>query len=104
MAVGNLAYVAERREEDRDEVFYRARAIGSDGKPVPLLIVNISPHGLMARCELPMHPGEALHVTLPGLGAVKAEVRWALGGRVGCQFARPVALAAYYELLATLLK
>jgi hypothetical protein len=32
-----------------------------------------------------------------------AEVRWSLGGRVGCQFETPVPLADYYELIAGML-
>ena len=33
-----------------------------------------------------------------------AEVRWALGGRIGCQFDQAIDLASYYELLSVLVK
>lgn len=101
--MGHLA-VSEFRREDRDEVHHRTRAINRDGQVVPLLVVNISPHGLMARCDARLADGDKLHIALPGIGQVAAQVRWALGGRIGCQFDRPVVLAHYYELLAILLR
>ncbi len=100
---GNLAY-AEIRREERDEVHYRARAFGPDAKPVTLLIVNISPHGLMARCEAHFEIGDRFRVILPHAGTLAAEIRWSLGGRIGCQFDRAIDLADYYELLATMVK
>ena len=100
---GNLAY-AEIRREDRDEVHYRARAFGPDARQLNLIVVNLSPHGLMARCEAPLEAGQRIRVTLPVVGVVVAEVRWALGGRLGCQFERAIDLASYYELIAGLLK
>jgi hypothetical protein len=98
------AAITENRAIPRDEVHYRARAAGPDMRPVTLLIVNMSALGLMARCEVEFTPGERLRVSLPVVGTVVAEVRWWLGGRMGCELERPIPLAAYYELLAALLK
>lgn len=103
MAIGNLAASDDRRE-DRDEVHYRTRATHADGRMLPLLVVNISPHGFMARCEAPLADGDPIRVMLPGLNNRPAQVRWALGGRIGCQFDSAVPLAHYYELLAILLR
>jgi hypothetical protein len=103
MPIGNLAKVDDR-SVDRDAVHHRARGATLDGRPLPLLIVNISPHGLMARCEAPLDVGEAVRITLPLVGQIVAEVRWALGGRIGCQFRLPIPLADYYGLIAALLK
>lgn len=100
---GNLA-LADWRQEGRDEVHYRAKAFGPDARPLNLLIVNISPHGLMARSEVEYAIGERVRVMLPMIGAVAAEIRWSLGGRLGCQFDQPIDLAAYYELIALMLK
>lgn len=94
----------ERRAIDRDEVHYRARAFGPDAKACTLLVVNISPHGLMARCERPFNPGERLRIMLPVVGVVVAEIRWSLGGRIGVHLDTAIDLASYYELLATLLR
>lgn len=102
-ALGNLA-IADDRREDRDEVHHRARATGPDGAPVQLLVVNISPHGLMARSPAEFAAGDRLRVTLPGVGALDVDVRWCLGGRLGGQFSRPINLASYYELIALLVR
>lgn len=94
----------ERRTADRDEVHYRARAFGPDAKPHTLLVVNLSPHGLMARCDASFAEGDRLRVTLPVVGVVVAEIRWALGGRIGVNFTTGIDLASYYELLAQMMK
>lgn len=94
----------DRRTSDRDEVHYRARAFGPDAQPHTLLIVNISPHGLMARCDHQFAEGARLRVMLPVVGVAPAEIRWSLGGRIGVSFDSAVDLASYYELLAQMLK
>ena len=103
MSFGNLAY-ADVRREDRDEVHYRVKAIGPDARPLNLLIVNISPHGMMARCETCFEVGDHIRMTLPAVGMVAGEVRWSLGGRIGCQFDAAIDLAGYYELAAVMVK
>ena len=103
LSLGNLAF-ADQRRVDREEVHYRARAFGPDAAALNLVIVNISPHGMMARCEASLTEGQRIRVTLPVVGVASAEVRWALGGRIGCQFDTAIDLASYYELLAVLLK
>jgi hypothetical protein len=100
---GNLAH-ADSRREARDEVHHRARAFGPDARPLNVLIVNLSPHGLMARCDAPLATGDRVRIVLPVAGAVAGEVRWALGGRIGCQFDTAIDLASYYALIALLLK
>lgn len=102
-SIGNLA-LADDRQEMRDDVHYRARAFGPDARQLTFLIVNISPHGLMARCDTPFETGDRLRIVLPVAGAIAAEVRWSLGGRLGCQFDPAIDLASYYELIAVLLK
>lgn len=102
--VRDTAADTDRRSIGRDEVHYRARAFGPDAQPVTLLVVNISPHGLMARCELGFAEGDRIRVMLPVVGVAPAEIRWALGGRLGISFDAAVDLASYYELLAQMLK
>lgn len=99
----NLAY-ADVRREDREEVHYRARAFGPDARQLNFLIVNVSAHGLMARCGSDLKTGDRIRVVLPIAGPVVAEVRWALGGRIGCQFERAVDRASFYELLSVMVK
>lgn len=96
-------YVDERAEH-RDQVHLRARAFGPDARSLPLTIVNLSPHGLMARCEAELAEGARLRVTLPVAGVAVAIVRWSLGGRIGCRFEQGIDRATYYEMLATILR
>ncbi|RYY26802.1 MAG: PilZ domain-containing protein [Sphingomonadales bacterium] len=101
--MSNLAF-AEVRREGRDDVHYRARAFGPDAKQHTFLIVNISPHGLMARCDHCFEIGDRVRIQLPVIGVAVAEIRWSLGGRLGAQFDTAIDLAGYYELIATLMR
>lgn len=101
--MGNLA-LADVRREGRDDVHYRARSFGPDAKQHTLLIVNISPHGLMARCDAVFEIGDRIRIQLPVIGVAVAEIRWSLGGRLGAQFDPPIDLASYYDLIATLMR
>jgi hypothetical protein len=103
MAAAALA-TNERRDLPRDEVHFRAKAYGSDGVPFSVLIVNLSAQGMMARVDFDRPEGERLHISLPVLGSVIAEVRWSLGGRIGCELDRAIGMADYYEVLAAMLK
>ena len=94
----------DRREVGRDEVSYRTRATAPGGFTALLHIVNVSAMGFMARCEHELVPGEKLSVSLPRVGTLAAEVKWALGGRIGCQFDKTIDLAPYLELLAEMVK
>lgn len=94
----------DNRREDREEVHYRARAADQAGQPLQLLVVNLSPHGLMARCDREFATGDRVRITLPGIGAIIVEIRWCLGGRFGGQFDRPIDRAHYYELVALLVR
>ncbi len=94
----------ERRDLPRDEVHYRARATGGDGRPLSLLVVNLSAQGLMARTDNDRPEGERLRITLPVVGMVWAEVRWSLGGRIGVELDRPIGMADYYDLLTAMVQ
>lgn len=104
MAQTMMGHTADDRAAPRDEVHYRARAYGPDAQQISLLIVNVSALGLMARCDLPYAVGERLRVLLPVVGVVVAEIRWSLGGRIGCELDLPIGLPDYYDLLAVMAK
>lgn len=103
MAV-SARYLDDERSEPRDEVHHRTRATRSDGMPIELVVVNISARGLMARCETPLQVGDRLRIKLPAVGSIPAEIRWSLGGRVGCQLDHSIPLAGYFQLLAAMAK
>ena len=94
----------ERRESEREEVFYRTRATVPGRGSIPVQVVNISASGFMARTELELPVGQTLSVRLPVVGELSADIRWALGGRIGCQFTRMIGLAPYLDLLGALAK
>lgn len=98
------AVEVDRREAPREEVFYRTRGVRVGGASLPLQVVNISASGLMARTDACFTVGESLRIRLPVVGEMSAQVRWSLGGRIGCQFDRMIGLASYLELLGTLAK
>lgn len=90
------------RAEPRDEVHHRSRATLADRRTVSILIVNLSPQGLMIRSDAAVSVGEWMRITLPVLGEVQAAVRWALGGRIGCQLEKPIAPNQYHAVLAAM--
>lgn len=104
MAMSQGLMPVSNRLDPRDEVHHRTRATGPDGRSVTLLLVNISARGLMARCDTPYQPGEWLSVQMPVVGTVRAEIRWALGGRIGCQLDDVIPLADYYAVLAAMVR
>ena len=81
---------------DQAEVDYRQRPIRQEcDHPITLLddcgrellgrLGNVSEGGFMAECEEKMRLGSIVQVTLPGRGAVQAQVRWAVGWKFGAQ-------------------
>jgi hypothetical protein len=90
------------RAEPRDEVHHRTRAVLADRRSVPVLIVNLSAQGLMIRSDAPVSVGEWLRIPLPVVGEVQVAVRWALGGRIGCQLERPIAANRYHAVLGAM--
>jgi hypothetical protein len=98
------ALATDRREAPREDVFYRTRAMSQERGPVVIHVVDISAGGCMARTEAEITPGERLRIRLPTVGEVGAQVRWSLGGRIGCQFDRMIELAPYLQLLGALAK
>lgn len=92
----------ERRQAEREEVFYRTRATPLGMNSLPVQVVNISANGFMARTEIDLPIGHPLSIRLPVVGDIKAEIRWTLGGRIGCQFMQMIAFAPYLDLLGAL--
>lgn len=87
------------RAEPRDEVYHRTRLTLVDHRVVTIAVVNLSPHGFMARTDVEVGVGERVAVALPVVGSRTATVRWALGGRLGCQLEHAIEPRAYRALL-----
>ena len=103
MPHGAAAY-ADVRAAPRDEVHYRAKGSGPDARALSLLVVNLSAQGFMARYDGEMPIGARLRITLPVVGTVAAQVRWSLGGRIGCELDAAIAQSEYYKLLSVMVK
>lgn len=99
----NLSW-ADSRAIERDAVDYSAKGTGPKGEWMTMLIVDMSPMGMMVRSNHDLSPGDRMRVNLPDVGAVVAEVRWSMAGRMGCQFVEPIDRARYYTLLAALMR
>jgi hypothetical protein len=97
-----VIFNVDQRAAPRDEVHYRSRGTLPDGRTMQLLIVNMSARGMMARSEATLAEGEAIRVRLPVVGSVSGRVRWALGGRFGCELDGVIPLADYLLVLATM--
>ena len=59
--------------------------------PVEARVRNLSWRGFHAECSAPLPIGATIIVSAPGLGELPAQVRWALGNRIGAQFHGPLA-------------
>lgn len=96
--MNSQAALKDEREEPRQNVLHRTR-VSVAGATTPVTIANISPRGLMMRTADAFAVGDRITVELPRVGVRAAEVRWALGGRIGCRLDRMIGLADYHHML-----
>jgi len=94
----------EDRREPRQPVLHRTRAVQANGADLPVVVVNVSPRGFMARSDASHEPGDLLAIHMPVIGALEAEVRWSLGGRIGCRLLRPVDPDDYVLMLHIMMR
>lgn len=92
----------EARRSPRETVDRLSRVWGASLAPTPALIVNISPHGCMLRCDQTVPMGEHLTVDIPAVGPLRGTVIWSLGARLGIEFEAPIMLETYLAMLDTL--
>ena len=88
----NEAAVYHPRRGHRFAVGQRTQMRSTEMQPVEVTICDLSTGGFMAECMRPVLIGSYVSVDLPGVGAVHAQVRWQVGGRLGGRFLDPVAL------------
>ena len=60
---------------------------------VEVEVQNVSTCGFMAECQQPVAIGSYVILDVPGLGQVRAQVRWQIGGRIGGMFLHPISLS-----------
>jgi hypothetical protein len=57
-------------------------------------IMDISELGFQAETTVSLHAGQPVEVDLPGVGGVRAVVRWGVGPYLGVEFDRPIDMKA----------
>lgn len=72
----------------------RALRLGASAAAEPVTILNISKTGMLVESPAPMLIGTTFTVVLPHVGSFVAEVVWSRGEFYGCEFDRPISLAA----------
>ena len=81
-------YEPTARPQDRDERHgvNMIAWVSADGTGAPAHVVDLSERGFGAKSWALMRIGSEIKVGLPGVGIVRAQVRWALGGVFGARF------------------
>ena len=72
--------------KDREPVAIDAVVRRSDGSSSAVQISNLSDQGCRIDGDYGLRIGERLSITIPSMGDVKAQVRWALPQGAGAQF------------------
>lgn len=72
--------------KDRHPVAVEAVVHRADGSKSPVRLTNFSDEGCRIEMADELLIGEQLQVTIPGLGQVTAQVRWAFAGSAGAKF------------------
>ncbi len=89
----------DKRRFSREDVCFRCEIAGPDFEPAHALIVNISPMGCMIRCSREAEPDPFVSFTLPHAGRIEGRIVWAIGGRMGVEFAEEIEAGAYLPML-----
>ena len=97
-----IAALSDDRSEPRDEVHYRSGAVLADQRRVMVLVVNLSPSGLMIRSDVAVDVGDRIRIPLPVIGETPVAVRWALGGRIGCRLETAIPANRYHAVLGAM--
>jgi hypothetical protein len=82
------------RRAERVELSGEAASLApQDRYAVEVKVQNVSSAGFMANCAEPVRIGSYVTLDVPGIGAVRAQVRWQIGTRMGGMFLDPISLA-----------
>lgn len=71
----------DRNAVELDAVLHRV-----DGSHAPVKLTNLSEEGCRIESADHLQIGERLAISIPRLGELKAQVRWALDGSAGAKF------------------
>jgi PilZ domain len=80
------------RQSHRTSISTRTTLTQQNWQSAEVFVRDLSTRGFMAECSEPVAIGSYVTLDLPGLGPVRAQVRWQIGSRMGGKFLHPVAL------------
>ena len=90
----------EDRCAPRTKLTLPAHLRASGGKAFQTVVHDLSVSGFSAAAINRMHPGQLCWLTLPGLGALQAEVIWWDNCQVGCSFAELLSPVVHDNIVA----
>ena len=89
---GQAADFKARRSE-RTAISTKTRLTQQNWYGVEVVLCDLSSTGFMAQCEDNVSIGSYVTLDVPGLGPVRAQVRWQVGGKMGGMFLDPIRLS-----------
>lgn len=60
---------------------------------IEVSVRDVSQSGFMAECDDSVQIGSYVSLDVPGIGPVRAQVRWQIGGKMGGMFLDPISLS-----------
>mgnify|MGYP000529998212 CR=1 FL=1 len=80
------------RRSRRADVRLPATIDAGPGRVYPVIVHNVSAHGVMAELAVQLVPGRPVTVVMAGLEKTAGRVAWLRDGHVGIAFAEPLTL------------
>lgn len=81
------------RRSERTPISSKSRLTQQNWYSVEVALCDLSSSGFMAECAENVSIGSYVTLDVPGLGPVRAKVRWQVGMRMGGQFLDPIRLS-----------
>jgi hypothetical protein len=81
------------RQSERTALNTKTRLTQQNWYSVEVTLCDLSSTGFRALCDDSVSIGSYVMLDVPGLGAVRAQVRWQVGGKMGGQFLDPIRLS-----------
>lgn len=82
----------KERRAARTPVNAKARLMQQGWYNVEVSLCDLSSAGFMALCDENVRIGSYVTLDVPGIGPVRAQVRWQMAGRMGGMFLDPINL------------
>jgi hypothetical protein len=81
------------RQSERTALNTKTRLTQQNWYTVEVTLCDLSSTGFRALCDDNVSIGSYVMLDVPGLGSVRAQVRWVVGGKMGGQFLDPIRLS-----------